>query len=192
MSNPHVSVGIIAEDDSDVEAARIMMRRIAKSDRIGVKRFVGKGCGRLRRKCGVWAANLRDRGCGLLIVIHDLDRRGISQVRREIEDALAPCPIDNYLICIPVEEMEAWWLADPLAIRKALGLDRTPQVKGHPEAIPSPKERIGVLVRTCSRKRKIFVNTEHNAAIASELDFDKAKKCKSFVPFFEFVTRHMR
>jgi hypothetical protein len=193
MSNgKHVRVGIIAEDESDVDAARVLMRRIAGSDRIGVKKFVGKGCGKIKRKCNSWASTLKAKGCKCLIVIHDLDRNGLVELREQIADALAPCPIDPHLICIPVEEMEAWWLSDPTAIHKALKLDTTPKVKGHPEKIASPKEHIGDLVNRCSKNRKVYLNTEHNAAIAAELDFERAKRCDSFTPFFAFVVKHMK
>ena len=88
-------------------------------------------------------------------------------------------------------EMEAWWLSDPNAIRVALNLKKTPNVKSHPEQIASPKERIGELVRQCSQKTKVYLNTTHNAKIAEHLDLNKAKRCSSFVPFFNFVTTHM-
>ena len=87
--------------------------------------------------------------------------------------------------------MEAWWLADPEAIRKALKLQKAPTIKGRPQNIKSPKEYISTLVRRCSQKKKDYLNTKHNAGIATHLDFTKAKQCDSFVPFFDFVTEHM-
>jgi len=186
-----IRVGIIAEDNSDVDAAKIIIHRIAKSDNVGVKKFVGQGCGRIKRKCGAWASILKTKGCHYLILIHDLDRNDLDDLRLKIEEAVSPCPIEPYLICIPIEEMEAWWLADPKAIRTALKLDKIPKVKGNPQHIASPKEHIGVLVRKCSKNKKVYLNTKHNAKIAAYLDFSKAMRCDSFVPFFDFVTEHI-
>ncbi len=186
-SLPH-RIGIIAEDDSDVESARVLIRRISKRDDIGVKRFVGQGCGRINRKCQSWASTLRLKGCRHLIIIHDLDRKHLAALRYQLEQAIYPSPITPYLICIPIEEMEAWWLSDPEAIRKALNLRVTPRVKGRPQDILSPKEHIGQLVRVCSQKTKKYLNTEHNAKIAEHVSLTKLRTCTSFIPFQAFVS----
>jgi Domain of unknown function (DUF4276) len=192
MSNRgHLRVGIIAEDVSDVDAARVLIRRIARRTDIGFKHFAGKGCGRMKGKCKAWAQALRAKGCGYLILIHDRDRRRLAELRTELEQAISPCPIKLYLICIPVEEMEAWWLADPNAIQKALNLARSPSVKGVPEQIPSPKERIERLVKVCSGGRVLYLTREHNWRIAEHVDLDKVRRCVSFLPLSSFVQRHM-
>jgi hypothetical protein len=185
-------VGIIAEDECDVDSARILIHSITgRSDTVVVRKFVGKGCGRIKRKCRAWASTLKTKGCKYLIMIHDLDRNDLARLRQDIENAVTPSPIKPYLICIPVEEMEAWWLTDPHAIQLALNLRKTPTIKGNPEYIPSPKERIGELVRQYSQKTKVYLNTEHNVKIAQHLDLTKAKRCASFNPFFDFVTKHL-
>jgi len=184
-------VGIIAEDDSDVAAAKVLIRRLAKRDSIGFKKFVGHGCGRIKRKCQSWAITLKIKGCRYLVLIHDLDRNNLDALRTDLDAALSPSPITPYLICIPVEEMEAWWLSDPQAIQKALNLKVTPEVKGLPQSIASPKEYLGKLVRQCSYKTKTYLNTEHNAKIAEYLSLSKAKKCDSFIPLCDFVAKHI-
>lgn len=184
-------VGIIAEDDSDVDAASVLIHRISERDSVGVRRFVGHGCGRIKRKCRSWAENLRAKGCRFLILIHDLDRNDLEVLRQQIEDAITPSPIMPHLVCIPVEEMEAWWLSDPEAIRSALNLRQSPQINGHPERISSPKERLGSIVRQYSQKTKVYLNTKHNVKIAEYLDLTKAKQCKSFVPFHDFVAKYL-
>ncbi len=68
-----MKVGIIAEDDSDADVVREMMLSLLRPHRIGFKRFVGNGCGKLRRKCGAWAAILVRQGCPWIMVVHDLD-----------------------------------------------------------------------------------------------------------------------
>lgn len=188
----NIRVGIIAEDESDVDAARVMIRRIAENDRIDIKKFVGKGCGKIKRKCNAWASILKAKGCACLILIHDLDRNDLTELKKRIEVSVSPCPINPYLICIPIEEMEAWWLADPVAIKTALKLDKVPTVKGRPQNIASPKEHIGILVKRFSNNKKLYLNTEHNVTIAAALNFTKAMKCDSFVPFFRFVSNNIK
>lgn len=185
-------VGIIAEDSSDVEAIKTLVRRISVRKNIGFKKFVGQGCGRIKRKCYAWAENLKDRGCKYLVLVHDLDRDDLDDLKISLENCIATCPIEKYLICIPVEEIEAWWLSDPGAIASALNLDKAPRVKGNPESISSPKEYISELVRRVSKGSTLYINTKHNETIAKNLDLSRAKNCASFVPFYNFVIEHLK
>jgi len=66
-------VGIIAEDDSDIDSARVLIHRISGNNKIGIRKFIGKGCGKIKRKCHAWANQLNMKGCSTLILIHDLD-----------------------------------------------------------------------------------------------------------------------
>lgn len=181
-------VGVIAEDDCDVDSIRALIHRIAGNQRIGIKKFVGKGCGKVRRKCHAWADDLRQRGCSILVLIHDLDDNNIVDLKREIQHALSPCPITTHLICIPIQEFEAWLLSDPNAIQSAMHLRKIPKIKASPETINSPKEYLGELIYRLSNKEKIYINTKHNEQIAAEVSIDKARsRCPSFIPFYDFI-----
>ncbi len=185
-------VGIIAEDHSDVDSAHILIKRIANNDHIGVRRSVGKGCGRINRKCNAWARQLLQKGCSILVLIHDLDTNDIQDLTRKLQLSLSPCPIPKYLICIPVQEFEAWLLSDPRAIQAGMKLRKVPNVKGLPEQINSPKEYLGEIIHRASAGEKIYINTEHNEKIAHYLSLGIAlKRCTSFVPFYRFVQLHL-
>jgi len=185
-------VGIIAEDDSDFDSARRLIRRISSNDRIGFHKFIGKGCGKIKRKCHAWATELKRKGCVTLVLIHDSDSNNLIALRQKLQDALAPSPIKKHLICIPVQEFEAWLLSDPEAIRKGLNLRKKPVVKGPPELINSPKEHLALLIHRASDGEKIYLNTEHNVKIAEELSIDKARQlCPSFLPFYDFIQEHI-
>jgi hypothetical protein len=182
------TVGVIAEDDCDVDSVKVLIHRIAENEHIGIKRCVGKGCGRIRKKCNAWAEQLKRRGCSLLVLIHDLDDNDINDLRGKIQKALNPCPISIHLICIPVQAIEAWLLCDPKAIQTAMHLENTPNVKAPPETINGPKNHLGGLIYRASNREKVYINTKHNSKIAEEISIKLARsKCPSFVPFYAFV-----
>jgi hypothetical protein len=180
--------GVIAEDHSDVDSVKILIQRITGISKVGTKRRVGKGCGKIKRKCNAWASQMRDCGCSLLILLHDLDNRDIAELRQQIEQSLDPCPIARRLICIPVQEYEAWLLSDPSAIKDCMNLKKTPRVSGLPESIDSPKEYLGERIRTASDGERLYINTKHNVLISKGVCIDTiAKRCPSFIPFLQFV-----
>lgn len=192
MSKKNLTIGIIAEDISDVDSAKILIKRILQNDRIGVKQFVGKGCGKIKRKCNAWAVQLRNRGCNVLIVLHDLDSSDLEDLKDKIFTALDPCPIRTHYICIAVQELEAWLLSDPDAIKRGVNLRYAPRVKGNPELINSPKEYLGDIIYRTSNKEKIYLNTKHNEMIARELSIDRANTlCPSFSRLHAFLNENL-
>jgi len=181
-------VGIIAEDDSDVDSFKILIRRISGNGQIGIKKFVGRGCGKIKRKCNAWAKQLRDRGCGTLIIIHDLDNNVLDELRRKITIALDPCPVKKHMICIPVREFEAWLLSDVESIKLGLNLRNAPKEVRFPERIESAKEYLEKIVDKASNGEKLYLNTKHNAKLSEIITIDNIiSHCPSFVPFYEFV-----
>jgi Domain of unknown function (DUF4276) len=186
-------VGIIAEDDSDFISARVLVKRIALNNNIKFHKFFGKGCGKIKKKCHAWSNELSKRGCKTLVLIHDSDSKRSDDLREMLRKALAPCPIKNHLICIPVQEFEAWLLSDPEAIKKGLNLRKKPIVKGLPENINSPKEHLELLVDRASNGEKIYINTKHNIKIAELLSITKAMRlCPSFAPFYKFIHEYIK
>jgi hypothetical protein len=192
MSRRLPKVGIIAEDDSDVDSVRVLIHRLVQNEHIGIKRRVGNGCGKINRKCRAWSEDLKRRGCSLLILVHDLDSEQLNDLIGQITQALDPCPIGRHLICIPVQEFEAWLLSDPAAIRSSMNLNRTPNVAAPPETINHPKEYLGELILRSSDGEKIYINTRHNPKIAAALSITRVLgRCPSFVPFHDFVLANL-
>lgn len=153
------SIGIISEDDSDFETVRILIKRILGKNNINFKKAIGNGCGKLKRKALDYAISLVKRGCDMIILIHDLDRNDYNALQLELERKLCDAPVDKKLVCIPVEEIEAWLICDPKSIKHVLKLNREPKFKGLPETIQSPKEKLGEQIYLCSNKSTIFLNT---------------------------------
>lgn len=184
------SFGIIAEDESDYKTLRILLNRILDINNVSTRKAIGKGCAKIKAKCRRYAENLKQRGCNCLIVTHDLDcsdRKKYSLLMRQIEANLSPCPIDNYIIIIPVQEIEGWLLSDLNAIREVFGsrIDTTKEFTD-PEIVEDPKETIANVVKRKMNKR--YVNTIHNEKIADKIDLDRLYNCDSYKPLYHFVT----
>jgi hypothetical protein len=184
-------VGVIAEDISDVDVVKVIIKKIAHK-KFGIKYFVGHGCGRLRNKGRAWAQALKERGCQLLVLIHDLDANRVDQLLSAIRQALDPSPIEEHVIVIPVRELEAWLLADHKAIEKTFKFKKTLKKIANPEAIQHPKEYLRDLISQRSERRIIYVNTAHNEKIAENCAISSLERCASFKPLEDFIVRTLR
>lgn len=191
----NIKIGIIAEDESDVSSISCIINRIVNK-KIGTERFVGKGCGKIKRKSNSWAGTLKIKGCNILIIIHDSDtsdEQKVNILKREIVDSLQPCPIEKNLIVIPIQELEAWFLSDPNGIRNALNLKKTPKIDKNPEFIDSPKEFLEKLIFKTSNGEKYYINTRHNEIISQKISLESIrKKCKTFVQFSDFILSEVK
>lgn len=184
-------IGLIVEDNSDFDSFKTLIKRIVDKSNIKFKKAVSNGCGKLRRKASSYAVNLHRQGCDMIILIHDLDRCDYEKLKRELENKLADCPSKCHYICIPIEEIEAWFLSDPDCIKNTFSLPRLPRISNIPEAIESPKEKIESLVRQYSNKSKIYLNTKHNEKLSEVVCLDTVKaKCESFKKLNDFVLEH--
>ena len=171
-------IGIIAEDTSDVVVMRLITMGILNNYKLDVKKQVGGGCGKIKRKCAAWSHSLIQRGCKGVVIVHDLDRNSEAKLRRDLEEKVSTQCTVSWIVLIPVEEIEAWLLCDPKAIAKAFREVRVVKIPGLPEQIPSPKEYLGDLVKRNYGKE--YINTIHNERIAQHLDLAKLSKVRSF------------
>ncbi len=182
-----IRIGVIAEDISDIDVVKALLLKLITRNSFCVRHFVGDGCGKLRNKCHAWANQLRLMGCSSLLFVHDLDRHRVEQLRRDLVEALSPCPIAKNAIVIPVEEIEAWLMSDSEAIKRVFSLKRAPNLTGNPESIVSPKEKLESLVWRLSGKRRRYINTVHNAEIAKLTAISSLRRCSAFHEFERFV-----
>lgn len=180
-------IGIIAEDMSDVEVIKILLKKLTNK-RFTTTQFVGKGCGPLKKKIPGWCKAFQQKRVNAVLVIHDLDKNDAQQLRDKLEGMLPHNVFSNTAVVIPIEELEAWLLSDEKAIQVALKLHSTPKTIHHPETIISPKEHLGILANRHSKNGlKQYVNTVHNSLIAHEILIEKLGKCASFGHFRAFV-----
>ncbi len=179
-------IGLIVEDNSDYESFRIIINRIVNNKKLSFAKFVGSGCGKIKRKAQAYCRILEKRGCDLLILVHDLDRNNYDELERDLKSKFIT--LKPHFICIPKEEIEAWFLSDPDAIKKCLNLKRKPLIKGNPENISSPKEYLLNQVKSCSNNEKIYLHTKHNEQLSREVSIDLIKnQCNSFEKFYNFI-----
>ena len=88
---------------------------------------------------------------------------------------------------IPVQELEAWILADIECVTNVIPSWK-PNLVSNPEGISSPKEYITRLSRD-SRRKPLYMHAVHNEKMAAYLDLPKvAAKCPSFCVLRDFVT----
>lgn len=178
-------IGVIAEDASDIEViSNILEKYISRSD-FSVKHFVGHGCGKLRNKCKSWASLLAKSGCEHILLFHDLDKNDEVKLRKDLESRIGRNEFPNSLVVIPAEEMEAWLLTDPAAIKNVFGLPKNPKIPAHPETIRSPKEYMRDLVWKEGKKR--YMNTTHNKKLATQTSIDRLNLCKSYKKLDKYI-----
>jgi hypothetical protein len=185
-----MKVGIIAEDDTDVAVVREVTLSLMRPRTVGFKRFIGNGCGKLRRKCGAWAINLVQQGCPWLAVVHDLDLYNEQQLRVELTEAIAPAKPKASVVLIPKREIEAWLLYDALAIAQVFNENQLAKLPGQPETLTDPKKHLRDLI--WKKYRKQYLNTIHNALIASRINVELLAKCASFAPHIIFAEQVKR
>lgn len=180
-------LGIIAEDQSDLEVLHVLATKISRRQ-FSVSHFLGRGCGTIRRKARPWCENLASKGCTHIAVVHDKDRSDAQVLRATLEALLPRTAHVKTSIIIPTEEIEAWLLSDTAAISRVLHLQKALPSVNHPERLVSPKEHLVSLVRKCSAKRKVYLTTVHNRIVAREMSIETAtRKCPSFCDFQNFV-----
>lgn len=180
-------IGVIAEDVSDVEVVNAILSKYVDRKKFGVKHRVGYGCGKLRKKCTSWIETLFKSGCHHVLVLHDLDRNSEMSLRETIRALIPAKQSDKVVVVIPVEELEAWLLADPDALRATFNLKSVPKRIADCEKVMSPKEKIAELVWQAARKR--YINTVHNRKLAEASKLQELRRCPSFRVMDEYIQR---
>jgi hypothetical protein len=193
MSN-HI-IGIIAEDDTDCEAVREIVHRVL-GEKTQTKKWPSKGCHHLRRKLSAQMMVLSNKGCNAFIIVHDLDRNPANgslndeaKLRTNLEKSIANFSKIEKHICIPIEELEAWFWSDPTVIQDLGGQ----KAKAHPnpQLIVKPKEKLIELSK--GKNRKTRYSTNDNSRLAQMLDLDIcSQRCLSFRKLLEFLNELQR
>jgi hypothetical protein len=182
-----IQVGIIAEDKSDVDVIESLIKRYKRPRAIKFHSIAPGGCAKVRAKCAAYGANLANRGCTRLIVLHDADERSPKTLRSDLTRAIANSGPKLKVVVIPVKELEAWFLADVAAIGEALNIRKKIKRIPNPESVRRPKERLRDEIYKWSDKKLRYINTIHNQKIAAKCSLVMLRTCDSYVAFDDFV-----
>lgn len=180
---------IIAEDDTDVATLKVIIRRLAKKDNLHIKGRGYNGCGEMLNKGGGQLAAYASLGYTKFLVCYDADcvpaaKRHSVAYNSIIKKARLR---GNWSIIIPVQEIEAWMLADLDAVEKVVKLSNVKPID-NPEKIKRPKEHLRDLSIRSNHKPS-YRYTVHNQQVAKHLDLSVlSKKCPSFQKLVRFVT----
>ena len=191
----NLRIALIAEDNTDCEAVREIVHRVL-GEKTQTKKWASNGCHHLRRKLSAKMMALSNEGCNAFIIVHDLDRNPANgslndeaKLRTNLEKSITNFGKITKHICIPIEELEAWFWSDPTVIQHLGGQ----KAKAHPnpQSITKPKEKLIELSKGENRKPRY--STNDNARLAKMLDFDIcSQRCSSFRKLLEFLNNLQR
>jgi hypothetical protein len=183
-------IAIIAEDDTDCNTVRKIIHRILGTD-TKTKAWASKGCSTLKRKLSAKLKIMSDEGCNAFIIIHDLDRNpqnnslnDEAKLRETLEEAASQFKSINKHICIPIEELEAWFWSDPDVV-KHVGRGKG-EATQNPHLITKPKEQLIKL--SAGENRKPRYSTNMNVELAEMLNLELcSNRCPSFKNLLNFL-----
>jgi hypothetical protein len=188
MNDPVIA--LIAEDDTDCDTVRKIVHRVLGTH-ISTKKWAAKGCSTLKRKLSAKLELMSNEGCNTFVIIHDLDRNPQNNclnnegtLRNKLETASSIIQANNKHICIPIEELEAWFWSDPKVVQY-IGQGKG---KAHlnPNLIMQPKEQLKAL--SIGGNKKPRYSTNMNVYLADILDLNLCSaRCPSFHSLLDFL-----
>ena len=183
-------IALIAEDDTDCDTVRKIVHRVLGTN-TKTKLWASKGCSTLRRKLPAKLKVMSKEGCNAFVIIHDLDRNpqnnslnDEAKLRETLEAATSEAKDIHKHICIPIEELEAWFWSDPEVVRH-IGRGKG-EAKTNPHLISKPKEQLISL--SIGDNRKPRYSTNMNVELAEILNLDLCSdRCPSFKNLLNFL-----
>jgi Domain of unknown function (DUF4276) len=181
-------IALIAEDDTDCDTIRKIVHRVL-GKQTKTKKWSSGGCSKLRRKLTANLSTLTKAGCNAFIIVHDLDRNPENdtlndevKLRKILESAASK--VTNKCICIPIEEIEAWFWSDQEVVHH-IGQGKG-NAKPNPHLISQPKEKLIELSKGENRKPRYSTNM--NVELAEMLNLEIcADRCSSFRDLIDFL-----
>lgn len=160
-----------------------------KNKNIRIKTKGYNGCSEMLRKGANQLGLFHDLGCTNFVICHDADRNDPKLVRSQVLERIVK-PSGLHLSCcivVPVQEIEAWILADISAISNIIKSWKPSPIM-NPESYNDPKEYLEMLSEGANYKPR-YDHVIHNPKVANYLDCEVVKeKCPSFLPLYDLVT----
>ncbi|WP_175769539.1 DUF4276 family protein [Burkholderia cenocepacia] len=183
---------VITEDQTDFDAIKIIIRRLAGDPNLPVKGKGLGGAGEIKNKgaaiIAAFASN-ETKGC---IVVRDcdgLDSAGkFRSLKSDVFDKIDLKQKPPYCIVLPKHELEAWYLADIGCVTHIWPQWRPTEKYNQPETVEKAKEELVKISRV--KKLQPRYATSDGASIAKYLDLSTVRrKCPSFEPLHTLITR---
>ncbi len=188
--------GIMGEDRADVDTLKVIVKRLASDHSLSSPVFHPKGYHGWSQMFDKGIAQLKlfdALQCQKIVICFDADgpEEKAQERRKKIESELIS-PSEIRVPCcalVPVQELEAWILADLESVRKITTSLKVPKPFLSPERLASPKERLIKISRCPITRKGRYDPPQHNERVASYLDLQLVEaKCPSFCGFVDFVT----
>ncbi|GEM_PF-2310272 len=185
--------GFIGEDNSDVDAFEVILSKYIPKEKFKLKRFVGKGHGKISAKVKAWTEILLQEGCKAVFIVQDLDEYKLKDLKQSLEDKIQSLNTKkNILVVIPIKELEAWLLTDPKVLQDVFNFLSPPKLPSNPEQCKDPKKEIADIVRKHRQNHRIiYTNTSHNKEILQKLSLSSLRKCSSFELLHSYLTLNL-
>jgi Domain of unknown function (DUF4276) len=186
----HLKIAILAEDETDCETIREIIHRLLGAN-VKTKFWASKGCPTLKRKLAAKLNEMSKQGCNAFVIVHDLDRNPQNgclndepKLRKTLEELASKSQSQNRHICIPIEELEAWFWSDP-EVLKLVGRGKG-KAQANPDQIKKPKEKLEKL--SDGENMRPRYSTNENFELAKKLNFDLCSdRCPSFKDLQDFL-----
>lgn len=184
-------IGVLGEDRTDCATVRVILRRILpKHVGVDTRSPSSGGCAAIRRAAAGLMRDLHRNGCTLMILLHDLDLHPVScyqndepTLRRMLEAIPVPDGVRR-VICIPVEEIEAWFWADQAVLDRVGKHHAKNAASLRPHTIKKPKEALRSL--SAKAHHKPVYSTNMNEELAAILNITACvQACPSFRLLYE-------
>jgi hypothetical protein len=179
---------VLGEDASDTESLKHIIRKLANNASLSIKTKDFDGCGDLLNRGHRILKLFSDNGCERFVICYDCNGHDPTERRQEAERRVirASGIQTDHVIVVPVQELEAWIIADNAAVQAVVRSWQVTDITS-PERIRDPKEYLKKMSRGPNMKPR-YDPANHNPDIAKDLDLDKvAQKCPSFRPLVAFI-----
>ena len=158
-----------------------------------------RGLGFIEQVLEASKTGLEEFGMMILCVQTDADKKTLNNT---YQHKINPCQIElekqneneycKILVAIvPIQETEAWMLADKQLLKEEIGTNKTDselKISRNPESIANPKEVIETAIKIArqnvTRKRRKNLNiADLYSAIGQKIDLDKLESLSSYQDF---------
>lgn len=181
-----LKIAVIAEDKTDCDTLRVIIQRILGKE-TAVKGVAARGCGNLAKMIPSALRDLEKQSYSIFIIVRDLDDQDEVKIRRKLEEIVRSSSRhpEKCLICIPIQELEAWFWADQAVLAIATA-KRTIKAHLNPQSLKNPKEKL--IEASTEGNRKPRYITQKNPDLAEQLDLKIcADRCPSFRDLQDFL-----